>query len=117
MSLAPARCAAGGAGLLRGTVESCLLRNHGLLHAGEDDLALGQTQAEGRVAQRLPRQSGHLRHDLRSIPWLDNQLQAELHAHASVSDLTIWSCRSRRLMARRSQRLTAAQYWSVRRSS
>src|SRR5262249_35476491 len=81
-----------------------------------DGFALGQGQAEGRVRQFLALKGDHLAHNRGSVPWLDNQLHSELHTHASVSDVAISPCRSCRLMARRSQRLTAAQYWSVRNS-
>jgi hypothetical protein len=86
MTLAPTRCATGGAGLLNHTVAGCLLRNHDLLRAGEDRLPLGQAQAEGRVRQFLAFKGGHLRHNCGPIPWLDHELHRELHAHTSDPD-------------------------------
>jgi hypothetical protein len=89
LPLASAPCAATRAGLLSRIVAGCLLRNHRLLHASQDRLALGQGQTEGRLGQRLPFKADHLCHDLLSFLWLDHELHGELHAHASVSDVTI----------------------------
>jgi len=94
-----------------------LLCHHGLLHAGEQRLAFGQREAKGLIRQFLALKGGHLGHDGGSIPLLDYHLHDKLHAHASDPDTCPQFCRNCRLMTRRSQRLTAAQYWSVRSSS
>src|SRR5262245_5613924 len=69
-------------------------------------LALGQREAQGLVGQRLPLKGRHLGHDLRAVGLLNHYLYCELHAFTSSSHTCSGSSRSRRLMARRSQRLT-----------
>jgi len=66
-----------------------LLCHHGLLHAGENRLPLGQREAKGLIRQFLAFKGGHLCHDFGSIPWLDHKLHGEPHADTSVSDVTI----------------------------
>ncbi len=91
-----------------------LLGNHGLLHAGEERLALGQGEAEGRVHERHPHKGGDFCHDRRPITGFDDHLHRDLHQRTSDIVRIRRNCR---LMARRSQRLTAAQYCRVRSSS
>src|SRR5215213_5336430 len=83
--------------------------DHDLLRASKQRLALGQREAQGLVGQRLPLKGRHLSHDLRAVGLLNHHLYCELHAFTSSSHACSGSFRSRRLMARRSQRLTPAQ--------